>query len=103
MTKGIFKASDVVKEVFERIQKEKNLSREAIQCIWKDLVGEKGFIHSRPTAIRKKILTVKVDNSGWLEDLVFKRRGILKGLKKVLGRNKISEIRFKIGEVDGKK
>jgi predicted nucleic acid-binding Zn ribbon protein len=39
-----------------------------------------------------------VDNSVWLQELSMKKRNILKGLQRELGKDKISDIQFKIGE-----
>ena len=62
------------------------------------MAGEKVFKHSRPVSLRKKIISVYVDSSVWMEELSLKKRFLLKGLKKELGRDKIAEIRLKVGE-----
>ena len=90
--------SEIVQTVFARLESEKKISKEAIEDLWRGLVGEAGFKHSRPTALRKKILAVKVDNSAWLQELTMRKRRLLKGLKRTLGKDRISEINFKIGE-----
>ncbi len=89
---------DVVHSVFSQIESQKRISQEAVDTYWKDLVGEAGFKHSRPAALKKGILTVRVDSSGWMQELSMQKRGILKGLKRALGKDKISEIHFRIGE-----
>ena len=98
MTRSVSKAADIVKEVFAQLEKGKGLVREEIEAGWKKAAGESAFKHSRPMSLRKKILAVYVDSSVWLEELTIKKRFILKALKKQLGRDKISEIRFKVGE-----
>ena len=90
---------DVIKNVFANLESAANPSRESIELLWKELVGEDGFRHSRPVAIRKNILNVIVDNSVWMQELAMQKRSILKGLKRKLGRDRISEINFKIGEL----
>lgn len=89
---------DILKSVFAELENKKNVSREDIESFWKELVGESGFKHSRPLTIRKEVLTVQVDSSGWMQELTMKKRNILKGLKRRLGKDRISEIHFKIGE-----
>ena len=89
---------DILKNVFAELEDKKNVSKEDIELFWKDLVGEKGFKHSRPLTIRKEVLTVQVDSSAWMQELVMRKRNILKGLKRRLGKDKISEIHFRIGE-----
>lgn len=98
MTRSVSKVSDIVKEVFAQLEKGKGLVREEIEASWKKSAGEAAFKHSRPVSLRKKILGVYVDSSVWLEELTIKKRFILKKLKMELGREKISDIRFKIGE-----
>ena len=98
MSKKISSIGDVVKTVFTRLENEKNFSREDMESLWKTLVGESGFRHSRPTALKKKVLTVRVDSSGWMHELAMKKRDLLKGLKRTLGKDRISELHFKIGE-----
>ncbi len=89
---------DIIKSVFAELENKKNLSREDIELFWKEIVGQDGFRHSRPLVIRKEILTVLVDNSVWMQEFTMKKRNILKGLKRRLGKDKISELHFKIGE-----
>ena len=89
---------EVIQGLFERMEKERGLSREDIDGTWKELVGEKGFGHSKPASLRKGVLLVRVDSSAWLQDLVMRKRALLKGLKRVLGKDRISEIHVRIGE-----
>lgn len=90
---------DVLKNVLSRLEKEKNLSKEEMETLWRELAGEAGFKHSRPTVLRKGVLTVRVDTSTWLHEFVMRKREFLKGLKRALGKDRISELQFKIGEV----
>ena len=90
--------SEVIQSVFAKLEDTANPSKESIEDLWRELVGPDGYSHSRPVAIRKKILNVLVDNSGWMQELSMRERDILKGLKRRLGKDRISEIRFRIGE-----
>jgi len=89
---------EIIQSVFAKFENAGRPFQEDIELVWKKLVGEDGFKYSRPVAIKKEILIVLVSNSDWLETLVMQKRGILKGLKRKLGRDRISEINFKIGE-----
>ena len=89
---------DILKTVFEKLESGKTYTREDIEERWKVIAGETGFKHSRPVVFKKNILTVYVDNSVWMQELAMKKRKILKGLQKELGKDKISDIQFKIGE-----
>ncbi len=97
MKNKISPISEIVKNVFAQIEGQKG-PQEDIEGCWKELVGKAGFEHSRPLRIHKTVLTVRVDTSVWLQEFVMKKRQLLKGLKRALGKDRISEIHFRIGE-----
>jgi predicted nucleic acid-binding Zn ribbon protein len=90
--------SEVLKSVFTQLENRKISSQEEIESLWKSLVGDAGFKHSRPASLKKSVLTVKVDSSTWMQELSMQKRQLLKGLKRDLGKDRISEIQFRIGE-----
>ena len=98
MKRRVSPIGDVLKQVFSEIEKRQEISEDEISGLWATLVGEVGFKHSKPERLKKKVLTVWVDNSVWLQDLTLRKHPLLKGLKRALGKDRISEIRFKIGE-----
>ncbi len=98
MKNNISPIGEVLKNVFTGFENQKNVSRETIDDGWRSLVGEPGCKHSKPVSIRKTVLTVQVDSSVWMQELSMQKRRILKGLKKTLGKDRISEIHFRIGE-----
>jgi len=89
---------DVIKAVFTRIEDEKSVSREYIENCWKQAAGDAGFGHSKPTDLKKGVLTIRVDSPVWMQELTMKKRFLLKALQRALGKDRISEINFKIGE-----
>ena len=98
MKKKAAPISEILKTVFTQLEDRKLSSQEEIEGLWKSLVGETGFKHSRPVSVRKNVLTVRVDSSPWMQELSMRKRQILKGLKRDLGKDRISEIQFRIGE-----
>ena len=98
MSKKITPIGDILKSVFARLESEKNPSKEDIESHWMECAGKEALRHSRPASLRKNILTVQVDSSAWLQELTMKKRDLLKALKRTLGKDRISEIHFKIGE-----
>ena len=98
MGRDITPIKDILKTVFEKLESGKNFTREDIEEKWKIITGEIGFKHSRPVVFRNGVLSVRVDNSVWMQELSMKKRKILKGLQRELGKDKISDIQFKIGE-----
>ena len=90
---------DIVKTVFARIESEKTLSREDVEERWKAIAGVSASRHTRPASLRKGVLTVFVDSSGWMQEVNMRKRKILKQLKSIFGKDRISAIHFKMGEI----
>ena len=90
---------DIVKAVFAKIEGEKSFTREDVENQWKALVGQAAAKHTRPASLRKGVLTVFVDSSGWMQQMAFQKRKTLKQLKSKFGKDRISAIHFKIGEI----
>ena len=99
MTKGITPIGDIVKAVFARLENEKTFTKEDIEGQWKTLVGPAAAKHTRPAALRKGVLTVFVDTSGWLQQMTLQKRKTLKQLKRSFGKDRILGIQFRIGEI----
>ena len=98
MKNKITPIADIIKSVFSHLENEKNCSKEDIEERWKEIAGEAGFKHTRPVTLRNCVLTVRVDSSVWLQEMSMQKRKILKQLKSIFGKDRISEIHFKIGE-----
>ncbi len=75
------------------------LFEEDIKKIWEEMVGKQAAKHSRPTSIRKGKLTVLVTNSSWLYELSTKKQELLDHIKTKI-KKEITEIHFKIGQID---
>ena len=89
---------DIVKAVFERIETGKSLTKEDVEARWKEMAGNAAK-HTHPASLRKTILTVLVDSSAWMQEMTLRKRILLKQLKTAFGKDKISGIHFKIGEI----
>jgi predicted nucleic acid-binding Zn ribbon protein len=90
---------DIVKAVFEKLEREKTLSKEDVEERWKEIAGVGAAKHTRPVTLRKEVLTVFVDSSTWMQEMSLNKRKLLKQLKRAFGKDKISGIHFKIGEI----
>ena len=96
-----FNIAQIVKGVFTDLEGKGDLTKEKIEDQWAAAAGEKAAKHSRPMSFRKQVLTVFVDNPGWIQVLTINKREILKGLKQRLGKDRITDIRFKTGDLNG--
>jgi len=72
--------------------------KEVVQA-WQEAVEAKAISHTKPVAIKKNILTIEVDSSTWLYFLSLEKKSILERMRKILGKEKIEDIRFRIGEI----
>jgi predicted nucleic acid-binding Zn ribbon protein len=98
MATKITPIGQIVKDVFAQMESKKTVSRDEVDAYWKKLVGDAGAKHTRPITLRKGVLNVLVDSSVWMQEVNMRKRGLLKGLKSMFGKDKISQIQFKIGE-----
>jgi len=89
----------VIKSIIEKLDKQPNPTSDEIEKIWKEIVGNKAFPHTKPVSLRKKRLVINVDSSSWLYELTLRKNEILDKLKKGLGKDKIEELQFRIGEL----
>ena len=90
---------DIVKAVFAKIESEKSFTREDVDVEWRSIAGRDAARHTRPASLRKGMLTVFVDSSGWMHAMSMQKRKLVKQLKSKFGKDKISGIHFKIGEI----
>ncbi len=61
---------------------------------WKEIVGEELARRCWPSSVRKRVLTVKVSNPTWMQELHFHKLEILKRVNETLGSSKLDDIRF---------
>ena len=92
---------NVIKFVIEKLDKTANPVSGSvnIENVWEETAGKKAFVHSKPASLRKKKLVINVDGSSWLYELTLRKEELLDGLKKRLGKDKIKELQFRIGEL----
>jgi len=89
----------IINQLIKKLDTKAHGSIEEIVQAWQDTVEAKAISHTKPVAIKKNILTIEVDSSTWLYFLSLKKKNILENMKKILGKGKIEDIRFRIGEI----
>jgi hypothetical protein len=45
---------DIVKAVFEKLEREKTLTKEDVEERWKEIAGKDAARHARPVSLRRK-------------------------------------------------
>lgn len=91
--------NSILKKVIEEIEIKNPDTKETILNAWLKVSGKKAQEHSRPISIRKKVLTIEVDSSTWMYVLNLKKGTLIKNIQKELGKEKIQNIRFRIGDI----
>lgn len=67
--------------------------------LWEQAVGKPIAANARPAAFKGNLLWVHVTSSTWAHHLQFLKKDIVAKLNKVLGKELVEEIKFKIGSI----
>jgi predicted nucleic acid-binding Zn ribbon protein len=89
---------DVVSTILEGLKSREPQYKMGLLQEWRRAVRGNIAKHTKPVAWRGTRLIVNVDSSSYLYELSLRKEKILSRLKKYLGKEKINEIQFRIGE-----
>lgn len=70
-----------------------------IWSLWAEAIGPAISENARPAAFNGQVLLVHVASSPWMQQLQFLKQDIIHKLNAALGKEMISEIKFKIGSL----
>jgi predicted nucleic acid-binding Zn ribbon protein len=87
---------DLVKSLIQKLDAEKDIDEDDLLKVWERAAGKKASEHSRPVALFRKDLKIKVESSSWIQELTLNKRQILKKLQSHFGRDKIKDLKFKV-------
>ena len=90
---------NIVKDVIKDLSGKGRVSAEEIGRAWEEAAGHKAAAHTKPILIKKSVLTVNVDNSGWLYELTIKKGKLLSKLDGKIRGKQLKGLRFRIGEI----
>lgn len=62
--------------------------------LWADTVGKNISSNTEPVDVRHGVLMVRVSNSTWRQELMFRKEEILNKLNEKIGKKLIRDIRF---------
>lgn len=89
---------DLLPKVLQKLSSHPRPSREAIDKVWRRLVGKQAAHYSWPRRLVRGRLIVEVENSGWMFTLNQKRVELLHELIQSMGKDVIQSLSFRIGE-----
>jgi predicted nucleic acid-binding Zn ribbon protein len=70
-----------------------------IWSLWDETIGTTIAENARPAAFKGQVLLVTVTSSPWMQQLQFLKKDIIQKLNTALGKELVSEIKFKIGSL----
>ncbi|MEK7275616.1 MAG: DUF721 domain-containing protein [Candidatus Desantisbacteria bacterium] len=78
----------------------KKISEGTIIQKWTEIVGKVISSHTQPLRVKERLLFVGVDSSIWANELSLLKMQIISDINKTIGQNMISDIHFKIMNID---
>jgi hypothetical protein len=90
------KAGDLVQGFFETYGLTDDKNYLGFMAAWKDIIGDKLAVHSRPSDIRSGTLIVAVDHPGWMTHIRMAERDTLRRIKKRFPQLEISNLAFQL-------
>lgn len=92
------KAGDIIKKYFETLNIDKKTGTVSIFRGWNAIVDSGLASHSKVIEIEKSVLFVKVDHPGWAQTIIFKKKNILRKIKKKYPNLNVKDIRVFVNE-----
>lgn len=92
---------DVLGELISRRGYARVEAGEAFFAAWQTAAGESIARFTRAGGVKRGVLEVLVANSALVQELTFQKTGLLTKLRQALPQEKIKDLRFKVGRIDG--
>ena len=89
---------DVIKKVLDRLKRD---DKDWLIKLWQKTAGPELSQHTKVKSLRKRKLTIEVENSSWLYEMSVRHKTrLLKELKSYMGEKKLKEMRFRVGKIN---
>ena len=89
---------DILQKVLRKHRIPVQTADQGLRKTWMDAVGPKIAAYTRPEAVRRNVLFIKVANSVWMQQLHFLKQDILEKINRVNAQNPIQNIFFSLDE-----
>jgi len=90
---------EIIPDIIRRYRPASDASLIKVWDLWTSAVGNDVAANAAPAAFKNRLLIVHVSSSVWMQQLRFLKADLLQKLNSMLGRDCISDIKFKIGPV----
>ena len=91
--------SNVLEKLLPSYGLRTRLAEWSLKLKWREMVGEQVAAHSEPIRLNFKRLVVMVDSPAWVQHLTFLKPELMEKIQHSLGKEAITEIRFKVGSL----
>lgn len=91
----------IISGLLQNYRSDSNIDIIRVGQLWQQSVAEDIYENSRPWAFKGSVLLVHVANSAWIQQLQFYKRDIIRGLNSAMGNSCITDIKFKVGPING--
>ena len=89
----------ILDRLLKNLEIDKKVDEGQALLIWAEVVGPKMAARTRAESVYRGRMTVLAQNPAWVQEGTFMRVQIREKLNKMLGREIIKEIIFKVGDV----
>ncbi len=89
----------ILEQTLKGLELDLPLKTSSLWRSWKEIVGDPICLHTKPHAIRNRILFITVSHSTWMQQLQFLKSSLLNKIHRFLGEPLIEDIRFKVGRI----
>ncbi len=89
----------VIKNVLKNYRLESDEELTQIWSLWEKVVGPVIAENAQPAAFKGNILILHVNSSTWIQQLRFLKKDLIAKINDALGKEMVSEIKFKIGSL----
>tara|TARA_B100000242_G_scaffold92159_1_gene62573 strand:- start:1977 stop:2252 length:276 start_codon:yes stop_codon:yes gene_type:complete len=83
-----------LKKLIKKEGLENEINQQKAIDLWEEVVGAKIKENTEPIEVQFGVMTVKVKNSVWKQELQFQKNNIIKSLNKKLIKTMIKDLRF---------
>lgn len=90
---------EIIGKVVQDFGRDADLGMIEVWKLWDNMFESPLSENTRPAAFRGKVLVVHVTSSAWIQELQFRKKDIISKINSTLGRDQVTEIKFKIGPV----
>lgn len=91
--------SRIIEAFLEKGAAQRSAAPGTILDHWEKIITKKASQYAQPLLVRNKVLVVLVSNSAWLHQLTLDKEKTIQKINKLLKRQEVENIRFKLGNV----